>query len=131
MCAVHSAPCFIPPKRDVKIRFLANFRELNKHVIREPFPLPKINDMTESLENFTFSSTLDLSMGHYHLPLYKQASELYSISLLFGTYKNDRLPQGVMHVVDCFQRKMSHLFSDLHFVKVCLDDMLIHSDNED
>ena len=40
--------------------------------------------------------------------------------------------QGIMPGVDCFQREMSHLFLDLDFVKVCLGDVLTHSnDNEE
>ena len=33
--------------------------------------------------------------------------------------------------VDCFQREMSHLFSDLDFVKACLDDALTHSNENE
>ena len=131
--ATHAAPCFIQPKKDETIRFLTDFKELNKNIIREPFPLPKINEMIQSLGNFTFASTLDLSMGYYHLPLDDETSDLCTISLPFGTYKYKRLPPGIMPAVDCFQREMTNLFSDLDFVKVYLDDILIcsHSDEMD
>ena len=125
--ATHAAPCFIQPKKDNSIRFLTDFRELNINIIREPFPLPKINDMIQSLGKFTFATALDLSMGYYHLPLDEETSNLYSISLLFRTYRYKRLPQGIIPAVDCFQRTMTHLFSDLNFVKVYLDDILIVS----
>ena len=36
-----------------------------------------------------------------------------------------------MPTVNCFQRKMLHLFSDLDLSKVYLDSMLIQSYNED
>ena len=130
--ATNAASCFMQSKKDGTIHFLTDFRELNKHVIREPFPLPKINDMTQSLGKFTFASTLDLSMGYYHLLLDDQTSELCSISLPFGTHEHNRLPQGIMPVVDCFQKEMSHLFSYLDIAKACLDDMLMYSnDNEE
>ena len=36
-----------------------------------------------------------------------------------------------MPAVDRFQREMSHLFSDLDFVKVYLDDTLMHINNNE
>ena len=67
--ATCAAPCFIQPKKDGAIRFLIYFREINKYAIRDPFPLPKIIDIRQSLGKFSFDSALDFSMGHYHLPL--------------------------------------------------------------
>ena len=87
--------------------------------------------MIQELNYFAYATTLDLSMGYYHLPLDEETSNLCSICLPFGTYCYKRLPQGVMPAVDCFQREMSHIFSDLDFVKVYLDDVLIHSNGDD
>ena len=70
-------------------------------------------------------------MGFYHLPSDEEVSELFPMSLLFGTCKCDLLSQGVMPVVHCFHREMSHMFSDLDFVKVCLGDVLTHSNNNE
>ena len=124
---MHTALYFIQPKKDGTIRFLTNFCELNKCIIHEPFPLPKINDVMQSLGYFTFATTLDLSMGYYYLSLDNETSDLCSICLPFGIFKYNRLPQGVMPAVDYFQWEISHLFADLEFVKVYLDDVLIHS----
>ena len=33
-----AAPCFVIPKKDKTVRFLSNFRELNKRIKRYPFP---------------------------------------------------------------------------------------------
>ena len=40
--ATHAALCFVEPKKDDTILFLAGFQELNKCAIREPFTLPKL-----------------------------------------------------------------------------------------
>ena len=131
MHATHAAPCFIQLKKDNLIHFLVDFHELNKNIIREPFSLPKINDIIQLLRNFTFATTLDLSIGYYHFLLDKEISNLCAISLPFGTFRYKRLLQDIMPAVDCFQREMTYLFSDLDFVKVYLDNILIVSyDNE-
>ena len=49
-----AAPSFIQPKKNKTIRFLTNFRELNKRLVRKPFPLPKSSTVLQELEGFTF-----------------------------------------------------------------------------
>ena len=64
-----ASPSFIMPKKDGTVRFLGNFRELNKRLIRTPYPLPKVKDMLEDCEGFTYATALDLNMGYYTIRL--------------------------------------------------------------
>ena len=41
------------------------------------------------------------------------------------------MPQGIMPAIECFQREMSHLFSDLDFAKFYLDYMLMHTNGNE
>ena len=66
-----AAPTFIQPKKTGDVRILTDFRQLNRYIIRSPFPLPKIQDMLQKLEGFSYATALDLSMGYYHIPLSK------------------------------------------------------------
>ena len=56
------APTFIIPKKDSTVRFISDFRELNKHSLRQPYPKPKIQDILLRLEGFRYGTTLDLNM---------------------------------------------------------------------
>ena len=58
-----AAPSFGMPKKNQQIRFVSDFRRLNEHIIRKPFPLPSIHETHRTLEGFTFCSALDLNMG--------------------------------------------------------------------
>ena len=48
--------------------------------------------------------------------------------LPFGLYWYKRLGMGLSISPDWFQERITELFADLPFVKVYLDDILIHSD---
>ena len=64
-----SAPTFLITKKDSTVRFISDFRELNKNILRQPYPIPKIQDILLRLEGFRYGTTLDLNMGYYHIEL--------------------------------------------------------------
>jgi hypothetical protein len=43
-------PSFIPPKKDKTVWFITDFREVNKHLVRKPFPIFKISTVLQELE---------------------------------------------------------------------------------
>ena len=63
------APIFLIPNKDSTVRFISDFRELNKRILCQPYPKPKIQDLLLRLEGFRYVTTLDLSMGYYHIEI--------------------------------------------------------------
>ena len=47
--------------------FISDFRELNKRIKREPFPIPKIQDLLLKLKRFKYATSLGLNMEYYHI----------------------------------------------------------------
>ena len=120
-----AAPMFTIKKPDQSIRSLADLRELNKRIKRNPFPLPKISDMLHKLEGFQYATSLDLNMGYYHVRLTPYASSLCTVVLPWGKYEYLRLPMGLCYAPDIFQEKMGDLMAGLEFARAYLDDLLI------
>ena len=81
-----AAPSFIQPKTNGIVRILTDFRELNKLLVRKPFPLPKISTVMHELEVFTYETALDLIMGYYTIRLDPDASQICSIISPWGKY---------------------------------------------
>ena len=104
---------------------LTDFREVNKRIIRTPFPIPKISDVLRELEGFTFATTIDLNMGYWTIRLDPDAQKICTIILPWGKYSYMRLPMGVAGSPDIFQEKMSDLMRALEFVQSYLDDLLV------
>ena len=59
--------------RRLETLIITGFKELNKFVEVEPFPLPRINETLQKLERFKSATTLDLSLGFYLIPLDKES----------------------------------------------------------
>ena len=119
-----ASPSFIIPKSDQTVRMISDFREVNKRLVRKPFPIPKISTVLQELEGFTFATALDLNMGYYTIRLDPDASKICTIIFPWGKYSYLRLPMGIAGSPDIFQAKMSELMVALEYVRTYLDDLL-------
>ena len=120
-----ASPVFTVPKSDNTLRSIGDFRAVNTHIKRKPFPLPKISDLLHKLEGFTYATSLDLTMGYYHIALTPEASKLCAVVLPWGKYEYLKLPMGLCNSPNIFQEKMNELMEGLEFVRAYLDDLLI------
>ena len=60
---------FLYPKKKHSTFYLWIHRDLNKRILRQTYPIPKIQDLLLRLEGFRYGTTLDLKMGYYHIEL--------------------------------------------------------------
>jgi hypothetical protein len=61
-------------KKDKTVHFLSDFREVNKRLVRTPFPIPKISTVLQEIGGFSYATALDLNMGYYTIRLDPDAS---------------------------------------------------------
>jgi transposase InsO family protein len=121
------APSFIIPKKEGTVRLITDFRQLNKAIVRKPWPMPHISDLIHDIGPYTYVTALDLSMAYYHFELDDHLTQLTTFILPFGLFCYRRLPMGLNISPDLFQEKMMKLFTQFPFVKVYMDDILIFS----
>jgi hypothetical protein len=115
---------FIVPKKNNTVHLLSNFWGVNKRLIRNPFPIPKIGTVLQECERFTFATALDLNMGYYTIRLDPDASKICTIIFPWGKYSYKRLPMGIASSPDCFQTNMMELMESLEYVQAYIDDLL-------
>jgi hypothetical protein len=97
-----ASPSFIIPKKDKTIRFLSDFGEVNKRLVRKPFPIPKISMVLQEIEGFSYATALDLNMGYYTIRLDPGASKICTIIFPWGKYSYKKLPMGIAGSPDIF-----------------------------
>ena len=105
-------------------RFVSDFREVNKRLVRKPFPLPKITTILQEVKGFKYATLLDLNMGYYTIRLDPDSQKICTIILPWGKYSYLRLPVGIAGSPDIFQEKMSGLMEELDYDRTYLDDLL-------
>jgi hypothetical protein len=104
------------------VRTITNFRELNKWIVRRPYPITKISTTLQELEGFTYAMALDLNMGYYTIRLDPRAVEMFTIIFPWGKYSYLRLPIGFAGSADIFQSEMMDLMEALEYY---IDDLLV------
>ncbi len=79
------------------------------------------------LKGFQYATTLDLNMGYYHIELSPFSKRLCTIVMPFGKFEYQCLTMGLCNGPDIFQECMYEIFSDLEYVCVYIDDLLVTS----
>ncbi len=117
-----SSYLFLIPKKNRTVHFLSNFQEVNKRLVRKPFPILKIS--YPKSKDSLFATALDLNMGYYTIRLDPDVSKICTIIFPWGKYSYQQLTMGIAGSPDIVQGKMLELMESLEYVQAYLDDLL-------
>ncbi len=122
------APGFIT-YRNGKPRMVIDYRKLNELVIPDEFPLPKQEDILQSLTGSQWLSTLDALAGFTQLQINPEDREKTGFRTHRGLYQFKRMPFGFRNGPACFQRVMQNVLAPFLwiFALVYIDDIVIFS----
>ena len=65
------APALFVKKKDGTLRLCIDYRELNKVIVMNKYPLPRIDDLFDQLQGAQFFSKINLQSGYHHCGLEK------------------------------------------------------------
>ncbi|MEE4247203.1 MAG: reverse transcriptase domain-containing protein, partial [Kangiellaceae bacterium] len=112
-------------KSSGKIRICGDYKQVNKAIYTDPYPLPLIDDILANLAGCKYFFKLDLSQAYHQLELDEESRKFTTINTTNGLYVYLRLPFGVSPAVGIFQRCMENILRGMSGVFAFLDDILI------
>ena len=108
-----------------KVRITSDLTRLNKAVVPERFPIPRIKDLFLDIKGATVFSKLDLRKGYYHVKLHRDSKDLTTTATPLGLRRYCRLPMGLKDSASVFQRQISQALAGLPGVVVYIDDIIV------
>uniref|UniRef100_A0A2N9EM81 Uncharacterized protein n=1 Tax=Fagus sylvatica TaxID=28930 RepID=A0A2N9EM81_FAGSY len=116
-------------KKNGKWRVCVDFTDLNKACPKDPFPLPKIDQLVDSTAGHERMSFLDAFQGYHQIALKKEDQEKTAFITPRGIFCYKVMPFGLKNAGATYQRMVTKMFSELlgKTVEVYIDDMVVKS----
>lgn len=128
-----ASPVILVPKPNNEKRMCVDYRKLNAVVVKDGYPLPRIEDCLRRFHTAKFLSIIDLKNAYHHIPLDEASKPLSAFVTSEGLYEWNVMTFGHTNAPGTFQRYMSAVLAK-HINKYCIvyfDDIVIYSTNID
>ncbi|KAE8218486.1 hypothetical protein CF319_g7655 [Tilletia indica] len=123
-----SAPVHLVRQRD-KLRFCVDYRHLNSATTPDRYPLPRIDDILESLRGASWFSSLDAIRGYHQTDIAPADRWKTAFTTHKGLMQYKRVPFGLRSAPAFFQRLMDKLLGPMRWITalVYLDDIVVYT----
>ena len=86
-------------KKSGTVRICVNLKRLNQSVMREIYPLPKVDETSVQPSGATVFTHLDANSGFWQIPLSTDSQLLMTFITPFGRYCFNKLPFGISNAL--------------------------------
>ena len=104
-----------------------DYTNLNKACPRDPYPLPRIDQIVDSTSGCDLLSFLDAYSGFHQIRMSREDRKHTSFLTMDGLYCYVVMPYGLRNVLPTFVRAMNKTFGDLirNKVEVYVNDIVV------
>ncbi|GJU31320.1 putative reverse transcriptase domain-containing protein [Tanacetum coccineum] len=89
------APVLFVKKRDGSFQMCIDYRELNKLTVKNRYPLPRIDDLFDQLQESSVYSKIDLRSGYHQLRVREEYIPKTAFRTRYGHYEFQVMPFGL------------------------------------
>ena len=114
-------------RKDGKIRWCLDYRQLNACTRKDVYPLPLMTECTDSLDQNVWFSKLDANSAYWQIPVEEKSKEKTAFRTRQGLFEFNRLPFGLCNSPSTFSRAMGLVLQGLSWKTVLafLDDLCV------
>jgi hypothetical protein len=127
------APMIFVPKNDGTQRVCMDYRALNEVVIKNKYPLPRIDDLFDQLHGACVFSKINLRSGYHQLKIRECDISKTAFISWYGLYEYTMMSFGLTNALAYFMYLMNKVFMEYldKFVVVFINDILVYSKSEE
>ncbi|CAF3755177.1 unnamed protein product, partial [Rotaria sp. Silwood1] len=125
----YAAPITLQPKKDGSLRFCIDYRELNSVTVRDVYPIPRIDDTLDQLQNAKYFSSMYLRSGFWQIELDPASRDKTAFISHADLFRSRVMPFGLTNAPATFQRLTNLVLGGLMWscALVYLDDIIVYS----
>ena len=119
-------------KKNGKWRVCVDFTDLNRACLKDPFPMPKIDQLIDATYGHPRMSFLDAYQGYHQIALAAEDQEKTTFISPDANFHYTVMPFGLKNAGTTYQRMMTRMFRDKigRTMEVYIDDMVAKSKRE-
>ena len=123
------ANTLVVKKKTGKWRVYVDFTDLNRACPKDPFPIPRIDQLVDVTVGHPRMSFLDAFQGYHQIPLALDDQEKTAFVIPVGNYHYKVMPFGLKNAGSTYQRMMTKMFEPQlgKNVELYIDDMVVKS----
>ena len=124
-----SAQVILASKKDGSYRYCVDFRRLNCVTVKEHYPVPRVEDMIDTLAGVKFFSTLDLISAYHAFEIHPDDRGKTAFSTKQGHWQWKSVPFGLCNAAPFFVRQIASLLAGMTWEELLafFDDVLVFS----
>ena len=122
-------PVLFVKKKYGTLQMCIDYRQINKMIVKNKYPLPRIEDLFDQLRGASVFSKTDLRSGFYQLWVKEVDVPKTAFRTCYGHYEFLVMPFGLINAPTTFMDLINRVFHPYldQFVVVFIDDILVYS----
>ncbi|XP_019229262.1 PREDICTED: uncharacterized protein LOC109210314 [Nicotiana attenuata] len=111
------------------MRMCIDYRQLNKVIVKNKYPLPHINDLFDQLQGAKVFSNIDLRLGYHQLKIQDYDISTIAFRTRYGHYEFLVMSFELTNTLEAFMHLMNNVFQPYldSFISMFIDDILAYS----
>jgi hypothetical protein len=129
----YNAPVVMVPKKDGRVRFCVDYRALNAVMVKDVYPLPRIDETIDKLRGAVWFSTLDLCSGYHQVCIHPDDQHKTAFTVAAHHDEFSVMEFRLCNAPATFQRLMDLVLGCLKWSRalVYIDDVIVYSPTEE
>jgi hypothetical protein len=123
----------IAPKANGKLRMCIDYTSLNKACPKDPYPLPRIDQIVDSTSGCDLLSFIDAYSDFYQIKMARDDRKHTAFVTVDGLYCYIVMPYGLLNALPTFAHALNITLDDLirDIVEVYVDDIVVKTTESD